>query len=195
MKIGILGGTFDPIHNGHLALARAAQKQFALDKVLFVPAFVPPHKQQKSDMSLAGPRYQMVEAALRGQQGFEICDLEFRRRGISYTIDTLTEIRKLNPGAELFLILGADAFCGMAAWREPDRIRELAVCLVAVRPGFEGEVCECDRVRRIHMPEVMISASRIREDLRKGRPVAPGLLPETVEKFLRETNLYQETLS
>jgi nicotinate-nucleotide adenylyltransferase len=191
MKIGILGGTFDPIHNGHLALARAAQRQYGLDKVLFVPAFIPPHKHQRSDISLAGSRYRLVELALRGERGFEICDLEFRRRGISYTVDTLAEIRKLNPDAELFLVLGADAFCGMAAWREPERIREQAVCLVADRPGSDRGIFDSDRVRKIDMPEVRISASQLREDLRKGRPIAPVFLPEAVEKFLRETNLYR----
>ncbi len=195
MNIGILGGTFDPIHHGHLALARAARQQFGLDRVLFIPAFNPPHKKEKNHVSSPEHRYRMVELALREEEGFEVCDLELKRKGISYTVDTLRELRESHPRAEFFLILGADAFADIGSWREPSRLGEWAVFLVAGRPGCGRKNPLAVPAKWIDMPEIPISASQIREAIGGGKALRAGMLPESVEQYARAMNLYSKDRS
>lgn len=187
MKIGILGGTFDPIHQGHLLLARSAQKQHQLDKILFVPALIPPHKTGRRDMTPAPYRYRMVELALKHESGFEISPIEFDRPEISYTVETLRVLRKKYPGDDFFLIVGADAAAEISQWKEAEKIRKMAALLVAGRPGYP--VLE-EGARPIAMPETPLSSSEIRQKLGKGEGLGPRVLPEEVESYIREMNLY-----
>ncbi len=186
MKIGILGGTFDPIHEGHLLLARAAIKQFKLDKVLFIPAFIPPHKSARRDMTPAPYRYRMTELALGQEAGFEISDIELNRPEVSYTVDTLRALAEKFKGAELFLILGADAAAQFESWQEPDEIRRLAVLAAAPRPGCVLP----ENVERLDMPLCPITSSDVRRTLAAGNRPGAGILPHAVLEYIESMKLY-----
>lgn len=187
-RIGILGGTFDPIHHGHLALAKAAQKQFQLDKVLFIPAFIPPHKTDRADITPAPYRYRMVEMAVLEEPGFEVSDIEFTRPEVSYTADTLRLLKMLNPDADLFLILGQDSLAAMPSWKEPEEIFKMAGILAAKRRGSSS--VEFENVSWIDMPESPLSSSRIRESLLSGKSSGEQFFPEKVEQYIKKMKLY-----
>ncbi len=193
MKIGILGGTFDPIHEGHLAIARAAKNQFHLDKVFFVPAFLPPHKTARRDLTPAPYRYRMVEMAIRNEPSFEISDAELNRPDISYTVDTLKAFKEKYPAAELYFIVGSDTMPEIPKWYQPDEINRLVKFLMAPREGVDQNAAlpYPKNTQWIKMTEVPASSSRIREMLKQGRPVGP-VLPEGVESYLKRMNLYGE---
>ena len=134
MRLGILGGTFDPVHYGHLLLAEYAREQCELDQVRFVPAACAPHKTQNT-ITPAQMRLEMLNLAISGQEAYAVSTLEIDRGGISYTVDTLEEIHRELPGAEVFLIVGADSLSELPTWREPQRICELATPVVVRRYG------------------------------------------------------------
>ena len=188
MKTGILGGTFDPIHQGHLALARAAKKQYLLDRVLFVPALIPPHKAARRDMTPAPYRYRMAELAILGEQGLEMSDIEFSRPEISYTVDTLHALKQKFPEDRFFIILGEDSLAELPQWKELEQIKKMAELLAARRPGTKADLPA--GARWIEMPECPISASSIREQIRKGEKPGPGILPERVEQYIHQMKLY-----
>ena len=189
MKTAILGGTFDPIHQGHLALARAAKKQFALDRVIFVPAFIPPHKAGRRDMTPAPYRYRMTELALLGEAGFEVSDIEFSRPEISYTVDTLQAFKEKFPKDHFFLILGEDSLAEMPRWKDPAKIEKMADLLAAKRPGAVAVLPA--GARWIEMPECLISSSAIRKQIRSGERPGPEILPPPVEAYIHTMNLYR----
>jgi nicotinate-nucleotide adenylyltransferase len=189
MKIGIFGGTFDPIHTGHLKLAHAAMEQFGLQKVLFVPALTPPHKASRSDLTPAPFRYRMVEMAIQDEPRFEISDVEFNRPGTSYTVDTLREFKKKYPHDELYLILGEDSAADIPQWREPEEIGRLARLAAARRPGYLLP-SEIPGLLRIEMPECPVSSSSIREQLSRQGNAGTAVLPEKVETYIRKMKLY-----
>ncbi|HXV28613.1 MAG TPA: nicotinate-nucleotide adenylyltransferase [bacterium] len=192
MKVGILGGTFDPIHQGHLALGRCAQEQLGLDKILFIPAFIPPHKAGRHDLTPAPYRYRMVELAIAGEPAFEISPMELNRPDISYTVDTLRALKKKNPAAELYLILGEDALAEMEDWREPDEIRRLATLLVARREGKNLPFGPSEKKVWLNMPVCPYSSSEIRRLIQDSKPVS-SMLPAGVGDYIREMKLYQKT--
>jgi nicotinate-nucleotide adenylyltransferase len=194
MKIGILGGTFDPIHEGHLAIARAAKKQFQLDKVFFIPALAPPHKVGRRDLTPAAHRYRMVELAIRNEPAFEISDIEFNRPDLSYTVETLRMLKSKHPNNEWFLILGADSLAELHKWRESDEIKTLATILVAARPGTKKDHYGHE-VNWVSMPEQPISSSEIRKHISEGTPIPQGALPEAVEGYIKKMHLYKEERS
>ncbi len=171
MKIGIFGGTFDPVHRGHLQLAQNARAQFLLDKVIFVPAYYPPHKQELLSLTSAEDRYEMVRLAIEGEPFLEISDCEIMRRGVSYTFDTLLEFEKKYPNGTFFLILGKDAFEGIDTWHRAAELKKRIRFLVAKRGTCEVRVPEGARVEWIQMPLCPISASGIREAIKHGRNV------------------------
>lgn len=187
-RIGILGGTFDPIHHGHLSLARAAQKQFQLDKVLFVPAFIPPHKKERADITPAPYRYRMVEMAVLDEPDFEVSDIEYARPEISYTADTLRRLKAMHPDAEFFLILGEDSLVSLPSWKEPEEIFKMAGILAAKRPG--SAAAELKNINWIDMPECPLSSSQIRESLRSGKFEAGDFFPAKVEQYIKKMKLY-----
>lgn len=188
-RIGILGGTFDPIHIGHLILAQEAHIRLRLDKVVFVPAATPPHKDPQS-VAPASHRLHMVELAVSGDPRFEVSDVELRRPGRSYTVDTLRHMRRLWPDVQLFLLIGVDNLKELTTWKEYEALFQLSRIVVAYRPGTEpgGELTE--RVRFLPIPMVAISASEIRARVAKGEPIR-YLVPPEVEWYIREQGLYR----
>lgn len=156
-RIGILGGTFDPIHSGHLGIASEAREKFRLDRVLFVPANISPHKRQRT-ITPPHHRLEMIRLAIQSEPAFCVSEIEINRAGISYTIDTLESLERVCPDAELFLILGADAFKDMATWKEYRRLLEKYHILVATRPGHALENQD-DLVRELGDHVVLPQAS------------------------------------
>jgi len=191
MKIGIFGGTFDPVHRGHLQLAQNARAQFLLDKIVFVPARQPPHKQDIPPLTPAQHRYEMVRLAIEDEPLFELSDCEMKRKGISYTFDTLSEFEKKYPGATFFLILGEDAFEGLEAWYRASDLKKKFRFIVAKRETHE--ICGAKDVcaEWIQMPLCPISASRIREALKRGENV-DDYLPLKVLQYIQENALYRK---
>ena len=191
MKIGILGGTFDPIHLGHLALAKNAQAQFSLDKVILIPAYDPPHKQDLPFLTPAADRYEMVKLAIRGEPFLEISDCEMNRKKISYTFDTLTELEKQYSGAAFYLILGKDAFESIDSWHQAEDIKKRVRFLVAQRQSSACVVPVGVNVEWIRMPLCPVSASGIRDAVRQGKNVAEYLHPE-VGQYINTHGLYRK---
>ena len=134
MRLGIFGGTFDPVHLGHLLLAEYCREQCRLDAVWFVPAAEPPHK-QRTDLTPAERRAEMLQLAIGGHETFSVCTREIERGGVSYTVDTLSELADEDPARSLFFLLGGDSLADLPRWREPRRICQLAMPVVVTRPG------------------------------------------------------------
>ena len=191
MKLGIFGGTFDPIHQGHLLLARKALEQLGLDKVLFVPAFVPPHKKSRRDILPAPYRYEMVKLAVEEEPQFEVSDIEMNRADISYTVDTLKELKNIYPDTTMYLIIGADSLEFMNDWHQPGKIKKMARLVVAPRPGSSVPPVKDSEFDVVEMPEVPISSSEIRACLHQSKQLPSNQLPEKVEAYIRKNHLYQ----
>ena len=187
MRLGILGGTFDPIHLGHVAAARAAMECADLDRVLFVPAGVPPHR--SATVADARQRAEMTRLAVQGDKRFEVSDIEVRRQGPSYTVDTLRELHRLHPGDELFLILGWDAAKLLSTWHEPDEVRKLASLIIVTRPGSGAPTGTSDIVCERPTPDV--SASLLRRRLARGQPTTDMLAP-AVAAYVAAQGLYAD---
>jgi len=188
-RIGLFGGTFDPPHVGHLALAEAARRRLRLDRVVFVPAGDPPHKRGRR-LSPAADRLAMTRLAVRGLPGFEVSDLEIRRRGPSFTVDTLRRLAARDPGARLYLLLGADSLEEFPTWRDPAGIRRLATLAVAGRPGHRAP--RGRGVVRIGGAELDVSSSRLRAQARAGHRLRV-LVPDAVARYVERHRLYRRT--
>lgn len=212
-RVGILGGTFDPVHMGHLAIAAAARERFALDTVLFIPAASPPHK-LRSPLALFGDRVAMLRLALAGQAGFAISEMERDRPGPSYSIDTLKELRQqLGEGVRLFFCIGMDAFREITSWKEYAGLFRYAEFLVVERPDGggvgladfiaielpffrqEGEGCWVQeegrgRIHALAMASIVVSSSRIRQRIAHGEAIA-DLVPAPVAAYIRLHGLYR----
>lgn len=187
-RIGVLGGTFDPPHLGHLALARAALKECKLDRMIFVPAKYPPHK-PASDVSSEFDRLNMLKLALEGHPEFEISDLELKRNGLSYSVDTLKEIKKLYPRYEIFFIIGADNISEMESWYNPEEILEIATVAAFTRPGFAPQGKFATMIRQFEMKPVDISSTDIRAKIRNKESVT-ALVPGPTLEYIIDNNLY-----
>jgi len=193
-KIGFFGGTFDPIHTGHLLLADAVRGDAGLDSVLFIPAAVPPHKPD-GPKSGADARMRMVRMAIEGNPGFAATDIEIRRTGASYTVDTLAVLQASEEwkDAEWFLLMGADMLADLPNWRNPDEIVRRAVLLVMERPGFDigamGTRFARD-ARIAETPAIGISSTRIRKRIREGLSIRYWV-PASVESFILREGLYR----
>jgi nicotinate-nucleotide adenylyltransferase len=195
VKVGLFGGTFDPIHLGHLEAAEVALDCAGLDEVLLVPAGRPPHK--KGAHASAADRFEMCRLAVTGRRGLGVWDWEVARSGASYTVDTLRAFRELRPADEPFLILGWDAAREIQTWNEQERVLELARLVVVGRPGLASPTAESLRAagldpRRVTLcligtPDV--AATRIRRLAAAGRPL-DGLVPPPVADYIREHRLY-----
>ena len=197
LRIGILGGTFDPIHNGHLAAARAARRRFRLDLVYFVPCGQPPHKQARG-LSPFLHRFAMVALACAEEPAFVPSLLEagsdLRGRQTSYSIDTVRRLRRLAPRAKLYFILGADAFLYLPKWKDVRQLVRLCDFIVATRPGTDLR-----KLARVALPnatvhflggvQVDVSASQVRQTARRRRSVA-GLVPSAVADYVAKMALY-----
>lgn len=196
-RLGIMGGTFDPVHNGHLALAKAAIEGCGLDKVVFMPAGDPVLK-ANLPVSDAEVRYEMAVLATRFDPRFEVSRMEMDRPGPTYTVDTLEELHATNAGADLWLIVGADALADVASWRSPERVAALCGFLVADRPGYDVgtarlalESAGIDvRVERLPAPRMDVSSSAIREAVASGASWR-GDVPEAVADLIEDKGLYR----
>jgi nicotinate-nucleotide adenylyltransferase len=187
--IGVFGGTFDPLHVGHLVAAADARVALGLDTVLLVVA-ADPWQKAGQVAAPASDRFAMVEAALAGVEGLEADRSELDRGGPTYTVDTLTELAVSHPGRELVLIVGSDVAAKLDTWKRVDEIRDLASLAVLVRPGAELATPPVGwRYRLVETPRLDISSSEIRERLAAGRPV-DWLLPAGVIEWVRAKGLY-----
>jgi nicotinate-nucleotide adenylyltransferase len=191
MQVGVFGGSFDPIHNGHLQAAESCRQAAALDLVLFVPAAAQPLK-PAGPVASAQDRLHMLGLALEGREEFAVSTIEVERGGVSYTVDTLREISATRTGDRLFLILGADALGDLAKWREPEEICRLATLLVVNRRGaaLPGHPPGASVVR-VEMELVDVSSSEIRDRLRHGAPIE-ALVPSAVAAYIKERGLYRD---
>lgn len=189
-RIGVFGGTFDPIHNAHLDIARAAQAAAGLDLVLFVVSARPPHK---TGETFAAPeqRLAMVEAALADCAGMEASSLEIEREGPSYTAETLMTLKAQYPGASLFLIMGFDSLVDLPRWKDPETILSTAELLVVARPGRENSVAAQlnGKYRVVPFEETDISSTDIRRRIAEGEPV-DELMPNAVFDVIKREGLY-----
>ena len=190
-RIGILGGTFDPIHQGHLALARAALEQLKLDRLIFVPAFRHPLPQKESGTNASAEvRLEMVSLAIKKEPRFEVSDCEVKRKGISYTVDTLKVFREQYPTPnELFFITGGDWGKALDQWKNIETIFSLAHFVVAKRPGFDTKHLP-KGVQLLDFIPLDISSTEIRAQLKKGVSVT-SLVPKEILKYIREHQLYR----
>jgi nicotinate-nucleotide adenylyltransferase len=201
MRIGILGGTFNPPHLGHLAIAQEAHAQLGLDKVVLMPVFTPPHKVLDDD---PGPeaRYELCHLAVAKDDRFAVSRLELDRGGPSYTVDTLRTIHAGSPGDDLTFIVGGDVAQGLPSWREPEAILELATVAVAEREGIRRQ----DIVERVSalpgagrlvffdFPRMDISSSSVRRRVREGRPIR-YLVPDDVARVIGARGYYRPKVS
>jgi nicotinate-nucleotide adenylyltransferase len=186
VKLGILGGTFDPPHIGHLIAAQDARLALGLDRVLFVPARIPPHKRGRA-VTDAHIRLAMLEAAVRANPAFVVDESELLREGPSYTVDSLRHWRSMKPDAELFLLIGMDQYAEFRTWREPETIESLATVVVLAR---SGEQPPAGGAQIVEMTRIDISSTSIRERVRNGLPIR-YLVPETVERLIERHGLYR----
>jgi nicotinate-nucleotide adenylyltransferase len=220
LRLGLLGGSFNPVHNGHLAIARQTRNALGLDQILFIPTSHPPHKPNDS-LASAQDRYEMVRLAIVSDASFAISDVEIRRPGKSYSIDTIHLLKQeYGPQTQLFFLIGLDAFLDFPSWRDPLTLLELCQFVVLSRPGLafrslsaipllppipQSLLADLDagRISRVEIPigkqgliclqllPCAVSASDIRARIRQGLPVA-NLLPPLVESYILQHHLYPE---
>jgi nicotinate-nucleotide adenylyltransferase len=189
MRVGVFGGSFDPIHLGHLVVAESARDALSLDHVLLIPARVPPHKPGRV-LAGAEHRWRMVELACSGNDRLRPSRIEIDQDGVAYTVDTLRALRgAADAPAEMYLLLGADSLRDMYTWRDPSEIRRLAHLVVARRPGVH--VHASDDVLVLVQPPLEISASDIRARVRAKRTIR-YLVPDAVRAYIDEHGLYRE---
>ena len=201
MRLGIFGGTFDPVHYGHLLLAECCREQCRLDRIWFVPAAAPPNKQE-ADLTPANDRVEMLRLAVAGHEAFDVSTVEVERGGVSYTAETLEAIHDQHPQAKLFFLMGADSLRDLPSWRNPDRICQLAMPVVVHRPeapapdyGVLTDWLAPDRVdqslrHQVEIPLVDFSSTRIRDYVSTGKSIRYQT-PRAVEKYLQTHGLYR----
>jgi nicotinate-nucleotide adenylyltransferase len=204
MRIGIFGGSFDPIHLGHLILAEHCRESAKLDQVWFVPCALSPHKQEGAH-GTDRQRTEMIGLALGGHEAFVLSKLELERGGVSYTVDTLKEIQQSHPDDELFLLMGDDSLESFSSWKEPQQICELVCPIVVNRPGSGTvdlsalkEYVDDDRFKKfeslnVQSPQVEISSSNIRQRV-SGNQSIRYLTPRPVEKYIETQKVYQSKM-
>jgi nicotinate-nucleotide adenylyltransferase len=197
VRIGILGGTFNPPHLGHLVCAQEAYLQLGLSRVILIPARIPPHKPVDEEPGIEH-RLELCRLAIEGdEQRFEVSDLEASREGPSYTVDTLEQLHSRMPDSELFLIVGGDIAVGLPGWHRPERVLSLATLAVAERPGTSGPAVERaiapltggGQARYFDMPEIGISSTMLRERVGSGQPTK-YLMPDAVRSYIDRHHLY-----
>ncbi len=192
-RIGILGGTFDPIHNGHLIVAQEVVSSLELDRILFVPCGQPPHKQYP-EMASAEARAEMVRLGVADNPLFEFSPLELQRPGKSYTIETLRELREqFGLESEIYLVIGADNAGELSSWCDPEGVLETSRVAVVLRDGFDRsriDPAQAERMTFLDTPRIEISSTDIRSRVCRGFPIR-YLVPEKVGEYIREEGLYR----
>jgi len=195
-RLGVFGGSFDPIHLGHVLVADDVRRQLRMDHVLVIPTWRPPHK--RGPLSSYRHRLEMTRLATIGVPGFEACAVEQDRPGLSYTVDTLAELRSQHRGSSFYLIVGSDQYRDVASWQRPDLLTRLARVVVASRPGVEQPALfpghDPKRVLFRSIIPVGISAAAVRARLAKGRSVR-YMLPVRVAEYVRRHRLYRSPLA
>lgn len=188
-RIGVMGGTFDPIHHGHLVAASEVAQSFGLDEVVFVPTGEPWHK---DTVTPAEHRYLMTVIATASNPRFTVSRVDIDRAGTTYTIDTLRDIATINPGAELFFITGADAIAQILSWRDHDELWDLAHFVAVSRPGhvLSTDGLPTDGVSQLEVPALAISSTDCRDRVRSGNPVW-YLVPDGVVQYIAKHHLYR----
>lgn len=196
-RLGIMGGTFDPIHYGHLVTAEGARGEYDLDHVLFLPSGIPSHKNPEQ-VSCADHRYLMTVLATLTNPHFGASRIDIDREGVTFTIDTLTELRQIyGPKTELFFITGADVIMNIMSWKATSEMLQLADFIAATRPGFKFEsdhvtdwfAAQDKRLHQLKVPAMAISSTDIRQRVKNGKSIR-YLVPETVESYIRKNKLY-----
>jgi nicotinate-nucleotide adenylyltransferase len=198
-RIGIMGGTFDPIHKGHLALAKAAMNEFVLNEIVFIPTGTPPHKKRK--ITNKEHRYKMVKLAINGKSKYSISRIELDRKGISYAVDTCNELRKkYGNSAKLFYIMGLDSINEILEWKKPLELFKLCEFIVGLRPGSKFRTFRRlvrfpplqKEVDKIHLMELSenISSSDIRQRIKEGKAVST-VVPKVIENYIKGHKLYK----
>ncbi|MCD7955860.1 MAG: nicotinate-nucleotide adenylyltransferase [Lachnospiraceae bacterium] len=195
-RTGIMGGTFDPIHNGHLALADAAYRQLALDNILFLPAGIPPHKQNRSDGATPSQRMHMTRLAILDDPRFSLDQEEMHRGGVSYTKDTILRLKKSEPETEFFFIIGADSLMSFDTWYHPEIICGCCHLAAAVRDDFPREVLQkkSEELKKsiqasvvlLDIPKMDISSTMLRELCQQGKSIrayVPAAVADYIEKY------------
>jgi len=196
VRLGIFGGTFNPPHLGHLICVQEAYVQLRLDRVMLMPARIPPHK-AVDDEPGAEHRLELCRLAVDGDPRFVVSDLEMEREGPSYTVDTLGELHTQDPDTELFLIVGGDVAAGLPHWHEPERVLSLATPAIAKRRGTPrasidealGKLRGGERACFFRMPGVGFSSTMVRERVRSGQPIR-YIVPDGVAEYINEHRLY-----
>ena len=198
MRVGIFGGTFDPIHVGHLIIAEQVMGELGLARVVFVPGGIPPHKDASSVRASAEDRLAMVEAALAGNERFFVDRVEIDAGRAMHTVDTVPILKDRSPGDEWYFISGADEVRNLLSWKEPDRLLEEVVMVAATRPGYdlstldhlEAGLKNFDRIFPVECSRVDISATGIRRMMLQGKSIR-YLVPEGVNEIIQNRGLYR----
>ncbi len=199
-NLGILGGTFDPIHNGHLLAAEWAREVFRLQDIIFIPSARPPHKDLEVVLD-SQHRYQMVELAVGDNTSFSVSAIELERAGLSYTVDTIAHYLQVYPDMDIYFIIGVDALQLIYTWKDLDQLLKLCKFIVVTRPGYELDKNDpCfhavptalwDNLELLPIPGLEISSSEIRRRVAEGKSIR-YLVPPAIEKYIRDNNLYRE---
>ncbi len=186
-RIGILGGTFNPIHLGHLILAEQAKEQLGLDRIVFVPSYLPPHKKRKT-LAFAHDRYQMVKLAIKDNPCFKVSDIELKRDGFSYSIDTVRQFRKKSPKAKLYFVVGSDFLKQSSTWKDIKELTRLCKFVIAERPKYSDRKLP-ESAQPIEMRPLEISSTDIRKRIAAGKSIR-YLVPEKVRKYILKKKMY-----
>jgi len=199
-SLGILGGTFDPIHYGHMAAAECVRDAFQLDRIIFMPAARPPHKDLAGVLD-SHHRFSMVELAVHDNMNFEVSSMELERQGLSYTVETVASCRQLYPEAEIYFILGTDALLLINTWKDLERLMKLCHFILVTRPGYQLDPNDdifreipgylWEKTLTLPIPGLFIASSDIRHRVAEGKTIK-YLVPAAVEKYIIENNLYQD---
>jgi nicotinate-nucleotide adenylyltransferase len=187
-RIGILGGTFNPVHIGHLTMAQMVCEQIKLAKAIFVPSYLPPHKSGRNVAS-AKNRYQMLKLAIKGNPRFDISDFEIKKEGKSYSIDTIKYLRSQYPGGtKFFFIIGSDLLTTLHTWKSIDELKDLVSFISVNRPGFKNGKSRVE-VRSVKVPGLQTSSTFARQRLMAGKTVK-YLVPDNVINFIKKNKIY-----
>lgn len=196
-RLGILGGTFDPVHNGHIYSAQAVYEHMQMEKVVFIPAYIAPHKVGQ-EFAPARDRFNMTQLAIEDYPYFEVSDIELKRSGISYTIDTIKELQQLYPDYDLYFVIGADTIPLLHTWNRINELLELVTFVAADRPGYNQAIdaaCRSlgciarEKIIMLKTPEYEVSSTEIRQRIKNGDSLQ-GLVPPRVEEYIKEHRLY-----
>lgn len=189
-KIALFGGTFNPVHIGHMAMAQVAMEKFGLDRVIFIPSNTPPHKTIKN-LASARDRLQMTKQSVKGNPGFKVSDFEIKNPGKSYSIDTIKHFRKKFPkGTKLFFLIGEDGYAELDSWKKIDEILKSVTFIVVNRPGYNAKKGGV-RHLSVTMPGIDISSSYVRRRAKEGKSVK-YLVPEPAFRYIENHKLYRK---